>query len=297
MRLLITGDWHTTNKAPENRIDDFVSSLFKKIKFIAKIYKDKKCDFVLQPGDFFDSPFIPYSFFASVFELLSESGLQIAAIYGQHDLRYRTKENTPLTALWATSDFLQVIPATGLIYNNEVAVYGASFGEEVPNFFDEGHFNVLLVHQMIVDEKLWASQEGHTLSGHFLKKHKKKFDLIVSGDNHQFFIESGKLFNMGSLMRSRIDQVDHEPSVVVFDTDTLKWERILIPVEKNVFDFSKVTSEKERDAKIEAFVEGLSETKVLGFDFEANLRSRLREIGDEELTAFLNLCLGEIKQR
>ncbi len=55
MKFLITGDWHIRNTSPKRRLDDYWVTVRKKIDFIYSLASEEKCDFILQPGDFFDS--------------------------------------------------------------------------------------------------------------------------------------------------------------------------------------------------------------------------------------------------
>jgi predicted phosphodiesterase len=155
------------------------------------------------------------------------------------------------------------------------AFSGCSYDQEPPIPI-QNKFNVLLVHRMIIEEKLWSAQENYVASNIFLRQN--NFDLIVSGDNHRGFISEahGKrlLVNCGAMMRSKIDQVNHKPFVVLYDTDTRKYQQIFIPIEPadKVFRMEKVVAEKERNTSLESFVAGISEQKEVGLLFEDNLQ-------------------------
>lgn len=206
-------------------------------------------------------------------------------------MRYRRKENTALTALSeALYDRMTVLdyynPEKDLKIEKMPVFQGCSYGEEIPEPV-EGAFNVLLIHKMIVEEKLWNAQEGHEHSNLFLRQH--NFDLIVSGDNHQGFITQSKggrlLVNCGAMMRNTIALIDHKPFVVIYDTETREYEKVFMPIKPaaEVFRMEKVIAEKERNASLDSFITGLSEQKEIGLLFEDNLQSyaKLNDVCEE----------------
>jgi hypothetical protein len=177
-----------------------------------------------------------------------------------------------------------------------VVVQGAGWNKEVPPVAEDD-FNILLTHRMIVHDKLWAAQTGEIYGSHFLRQH--KYDLVISGDNHtQFMNASGdrRLYNMGSLMRKGIDQTEHEPAFILYNTETRTGYKHIIPnlPAKTVFQLTVVEKEKERDTRVKAFVTGLSEQKEVGLEFEDNLFTYCKENEiDNEITGILEECISE----
>jgi DNA repair exonuclease SbcCD nuclease subunit len=132
---------------------------------------------------------------------------------------------------------------------------------------------------MVIKQKLWEGQTEYEFGNVLLKNN--PFDLIVTGDNHKSFTfkdEDRYLVNCGSLMRSSIDQIDHEPVVYIYDSDKRTLEKLLIPVKaiSNIMRIEEAQQEKEKNEKLIAFVEGLKEdTQIEGLDFLNNLKSYL----------------------
>jgi len=279
MNLICTGDWHIRLQKPENRIDDYCDAQMGKIDWIFKQRIGTEKSYILQPGDFFDNPSVPYSVFSNCINLISanmnNNCTPIMSVFGQHDLRYRaSKHNTALNALSCANKV--TILNEKPIYQDSfgLRIVGCSWGEEIPTPSSEVEINILVIHKMIIDEKLYAQQEGFERADKFLKKH--KFDLIVSGDNHKGFIQEYKgryLVNCGSLMRANKDQFDHKPFIVIYDTNTKTIERRYIPIRpiKYIFDIDSIEKTKERNEKLKVFVEGLSQHKDMGLNFMDNL--------------------------
>lgn len=66
MKLLYFGDRHNRISTPENRIDDFLKTMYLKDQEIIKIGKKYEVKAYLQPGDFWDTPNPPLDYASSV---------------------------------------------------------------------------------------------------------------------------------------------------------------------------------------------------------------------------------------
>ena len=290
MKLLNCPDIHLAEKRPENRVDDYEATVLRKFRFILGVAEENDCDGILFPGDLFDGPTPSYAFYSQIISYMKDSGKLMIVVPGQHDQRYRNLENTALWAAGISVDNLTVMSqkhdSEPLTQPDNVLIQGCGWEEEIPEPIPS-KFNILLIHRMIVDDKLWAEQEHFEYGNGFLRD--RKFDLIVSGDNHKTFTAHSRgryLFNCGSMMRSTIAQVDHKPMIIVFDTENPKeYREILIPIEpaESVFKMDKVETEKERNTNLEAFVSGLSEHKDMGLNFGDNLQAYVIEnkLGNE----------------
>lgn len=286
MKILCLPDLHLTDSRPKERIDDYTEALKNKFLFIIETAK-KNCDLILQPGDFMDSPSVSYDFLCWLIYYIKYCDIPIITTTGQHDLRYRNFHNISLRTLSYACDNFIILGDQNkykkIDHKHNVTVYASPFNKEIPQIEKtlKKQFNILITHRMIVQEKIWEGQTGAESSNLFLRNN--KFDLIVSGDNHQGFIQSHKgryLINCGSMMRSTIAQVDHKPFVVLFDTnepDNFEIIKIPISVPKKVFDLQKKTDRKEIDANLDAFCNGLSKSKEMGLVIEDNLLEYYKE--------------------
>ena len=283
MKLIITGDWHIRSSNPENRIDNYEETLWEKLNFIC----NQEGLLVLQPGDIFDGPIQSNQLMVRLLKFFNEkkyfknkvtfSDFGILCCRGQHDLRYRNAGNTALDVL-AEGGPIKILSDVPYV-KEEIHFYGSSFNEEIPEINDESAFNILVTHRMIIEEKIWEGQTDYIWANVLLRT--TGFALIISGDNHKGFIVPYKnklLVNCGSLLRSSKDQFDHKPFIVIYDTDTRKYEKIFIPIKpaSEVFDMEKIEREEEKNEKLEAFIQGLSEHKEIGLDFQANLFSYMK---------------------
>lgn len=279
MRIMACGDQHWTTRKPKNRIDDFFLTCMGKLKQEIAIAKEEGCECILFPGDLFESFRENHLLVQEVMKILDTFNGSIIAIAGQHDQQFHNSDlkGTPLHTL-ETAKYLMIAGKDPIHLTNGVRVYGASWKDEIPEIIDPKCVNILIIHKMIINDKLWAQQEGHTWANHMLIKH--KFDLIASGDNHNGFLSSSKdryLINCGSMMRSTVAQVNHKPSVAVYDTDqkTVDWIELEVKPISEVMSIEKVEKEKERNASLDAFVESLSGNTHEGHSVKLNFVDRL----------------------
>lgn len=298
MIIIAAGDGHVTDERPVNRKDNYWQTCLRKLSFISELADQTNASVVVYPGDLTDTPALSYSEFSMLHTMLKEQyqNKTLVTIRGQHDLRYRRPENTALEAL-ATSlasdsqDFVLLNQGETLKINgySNVVFQGSNYGQSIPKPVF-GAFNILVVHRMIIEEKLWAQQEEFEPSNLFLRQN--KFDLIIAGDNHHGFIAEAAgskriLANCGAMMRNSISLVDYRPFVVVFDTDTKEYEKVYIPIEppEKVFRLDKIEAENERNESLDSFVTGLVQSKEVGLHFEENLQSHIKENHiDEDVT-------------
>lgn len=265
-------------------------------------------DVLLIGGDMWDTPRIPYYVYARYVEILAPlifANRHIFTVYGQHDLRYHTrKENTPIHAL-SESGLLHELSAEQYWDwpPQKVRLYGCSWEEEIPKVEDKSFFNILVIHRMITSGgPLFPGQEDYTPAATFLRSH--DFNLVVSGDNHLSFTAEadGKfLINSGSMCRTKIDQVDHQPKLFVYSNG--KVEEINIPIEDptEVFDLDKYVQvediKSEVKKKITEFLSSLKDSpEHLGLNFVDNLEKVLKKHGEEvshEIVELLYECMRE----
>jgi len=283
MKLLLTGDLHLTDKSPKKRTDDFVKAQNTKMMQIIDIYKAQKCYAIIQPGDLFDSHKASDFIKQHWIKIFKKYKVSLFCVFGQHDLRYHTSniDNTPIRVMNRAGN-VYILKSTPASSDFKIHIYGQSWFENTPKIKDSSRFNILVVHKQFYTSKLdWPTQDvDGTNATSFLKKH--PFDLIVAGDNHRFFRATYKgrqLINLGSLMRTKIDQDKHNPRIAIFDTETKKLKLIKLDVKpfEKVFDMAKEKEEEERSESLQTFIEEIKSSKK---SKKLNFISKLKEARD-----------------
>jgi hypothetical protein len=169
---------------------------------------------------------------------------------------------------------------------NGVEVFGIPFGmlEDCDPPAREGkHRRILLLHELIWPgtKPPWA--KGSYSAAEILDRFDEDFDLIVTGDNHQSFVEKGEistLVNPGSMMRRTADQMDFQPKCYLYYAGDNSVVPVDFPVEQDVHNIEHLTGKKERDERIAAYVERMSyiegeNTRFLSF--QDNLQTFFQE--------------------
>lgn len=283
MKILMVSDIHLRDSGSRFRIDNYREAQFKKLEWCLNLGIEKKCNIMLQAGDLFDSVRASNQLISDTINLFKKSKLDILAVSGNHDQRHldRSLVNTPIKVV-ESADVIKLLGSDPTSYKN-VDIYGSHWGDAIPEIVDKNKFNILVIHKMVIqdeDEKIWYGQTGHTTARVLLSKN--KFDVILSADNHKFFVHehNGKtLLNMGSLTRLNISQIDYTPQISIFDTDTKTYELFEIPCEPSSVVFNLEEVEKNKDKKetseqIKEYIDILSaDSGAREFSFVDNLNS------------------------
>lgn len=292
MRIGMIGDTHFTNKTPARRLDDIWETQKRKMIEALNIFRDRRCDYVLQAGDMFDNPMVSYSVIAEIIGIMKEyvywTGQKVGVVFGQHDIfghSAATLPNSPLSIL-ESAGVIDVLGPDGLKINREgkdTVVYGVGFGETIPSPKSIDGYNVLVAHIMMGDRPLFPDQELESPVS-FLTQN-PAFNLILVGDYHYRFVSregSRTIINCGALVRKSISQFDleHEPAVAVIDTISNELEVVKLDIEPvdKVFDMTPV--QKRDDSKLTRFIEDLRRQQY-GDKTAAGWRQKLVEVMDK----------------
>ena len=259
MKVALLGDLHLRNTVPKSRKETYVEEMWKKMRYISAFCEDEDVKLILQPGDFFHTAKQPLEVLIPTAQLLKQTDqfvtkIQWLTVLGNHDMAFHQKNSPYISVnLLAKAGLVKIADEKPINFydaDNEhhVFVYGTSYGDSIPELVNEEGIHILLIHAMIIkDKKIWEQQDKFLYSQHLLKRN--KFDLIVAGDNHNFFTDMYRgrfLVNCGSLMRSNIDQQDHKPCFFIYDTSAKSLTKQLLPCKEDVF-IHETKQEKQDD--------------------------------------------------
>lgn len=288
-KFLLTGDWHLDIKEPKSRKGNYFKAMTHKMKWIFELASRYKVEAILQPGDLFNHHDMADSVKTCWIKFFRRYNIKILTVPGQHDMRYHTSplKNTPMGVLGA-ADVIEILddhPPLAHPHTQPIMIYGAGWNKDIPtiqtSLETQEITNILVTHKMVATSPEWP---GHKYSdaGRLLKT--TNFDLIVCGDNHKSFITLNEsknryVVNCGSLMRSKIDQVNHEPCIYIYNTKNKSIQKYKIPIRpfKDVINLEELESEKEENKELEALIDGLSDTSIEGLEFKKNMIEYLQE--------------------
>jgi predicted phosphodiesterase len=259
---ILTGDWHLREDVPVCRTDDFETAQWEKVKWVSELQRHFDCP-ILHSGDLFNHWKPSPALLAKTIEFLPD---QFSTIFGNHDL---PQHNLDL----AYKCGINVLEKAGKIkvLSN---VHWNQLPDENAGFTFYPDCRILVWHVMTYEGKSpWPGCTDAPFNT-ILDKYSDQYDLIVTGHNHKMFYgeKNGSwLVNPGSLTRQKADQVDHIPTVFLWDSKDNVVYPIEIPHIRNVISREHIEKIEERDSRIQAFVERLSTEFGIGLSFSDNL--------------------------
>lgn len=267
---ILTADWHLREDTPVCRTDDFVTTQFRKMDFVADLQR-KYCCPVLHAGDLFHkwkpSPWL----ISKTIEHLPED---FYTVLGNHDLPYHKVDE------WQKCGVFTLFMA-GSLHVLPFGHYGAPFkrlvcnNEHIDRELD--YDDVFVLHQFVCigNEGYTWTTPSDTVKALFRNEKLKRFKLLLTGDNHIPFTRtttSGRLLvNPGPLTRQTVK--DHAPRVYLYYHRTNEIRPVWIPCEDDAVDDSHIVDANNRDNRLDAFVEGLDTDWERGGGFLVNLRN------------------------
>lgn len=302
MKIGVIGDLHLTNHSPERRQDDYFQTILGKLRQAMDIFKGQGVHWIVQVGDFFDTPTVANRVKSAAIKLLLEYNQRVLCIWGQHDITGHsaaTLLNSPLAVL-ESAGAIQIVSGSeckGLGAINQTReqpspiqsapqayLYGAPFGIDVPTPVPhENALNILVTHQMIGDRPLYPGQPLASPRV-FLRGH-PGYQLVLCGDYHYPFQDTydGRvILNVGCLVRKNIKDVDMglQPAVATVDLETLTVERHPLQVvdASEAFDLTREVKPEKDEAALQRLVEDLRNSRAV----EAGWQSILLRVLEEQ---------------
>lgn len=263
--LIICSDIHLREDVPVCRTDDFWEAQWRKLDFISELQRKYNCS-VIHGGDLFHhwkpSPFL-------ISKAIEHLPYDFWTIYGQHDLPQHNLE-------MAYKCGINTLVKAGKLQ----LLNGCHFGQEPERasllYSDT---KILVWHTYNYQGKEpWPGCEALT-SSKLLKKH-PEYDLIITGDNHQSFVEeyNGRiLINPGSMMRTTADQIDFKPCVYLYFHKSNTVKKVYLPIEPDVITRDHIERIEERNNRLESFISRLNTDWEAEVGFEENVIRLLKE--------------------
>ena len=307
--MILSSDWHTRPSSPRARIDDFLLAQDTKMNFICQ--EAVKSPPLIIAGDLCHTPRSGPWVEQYLIRLFHHYDLQVIITLGQHDLPGHSLfqiDHSSVGVLEAAIVVQILTKESAPIIVNDWAIWGCAYGEEPDrSMVDVTKNNLLIWHKMVIrDVPLWPGQIADKSSA--ILRQYSNYQIICSGDNHQSFaiaevdqishpdikpitMPRRWLINPGSLMRMTAAQVDHKPHIYKWEDRTLT--PIPIPIEPDVLDLSELEAARDKDGRIQAFVERLSTEWETGLSFEKNIENYFQKNEtSKEVQDLVWRCLG-----
>lgn len=271
---ILASDLHLMSKTPECRTDDFIATQKEKWNFIKDTIDKYQVPFLIG-GDVFDTP-NPQHWLLSWWLSL---GINITTVAGQHDLPAHNINNIDKSGL-------KVLEAAGRAnilggdkeYEfNDCIVHGFNWNETPKPIKNkkEGKTYIALIHYMVYEkEPPFPGAENVGGNAKKLMRMLRGYDLILSGDNHVPFTvktDNQLLVNPGSIMRTTSKQIDHLPALYMYFSGSNEVVPVYLPIKKENVSREHLMASEREEAKINAFVERLSDDFEISLSFRKNI--------------------------
>lgn len=258
--IIWTGDWHLREDTPTAFVGDFQPEQWKAVGVIYDLQEEYDCE-VINVGDLFNN-WKPSPWLLSM--TIQRLPKKFHTIYGNHDLPQHNLE-------LADKCGINVLKAAGKLN----VLSGVHWGQ-VPD-----GTGLLAAHERIICpwhvmtyqvKKPWPGITDPKASA-LLRKY-PMYDLIVTGHNHQSFVEEHEgrlLVNPGGITRQTADQIDFKPRVYLWYADTNTVEPYFLPFTEGAISREHIEEIEERDARIDAFISKLNSDWDISLSFEDNI--------------------------
>ena len=271
---ILTSDWHIREDTPVCRLDDFWETQWRKIAFISDLQKKYDCP-VWHAGDLFEKP-RPSLYLASVTAQFLPDNFW--TIYGNHDLPNHSLELREKSGI-------HNLYVNDRLHLSAGAHWGQKLGGPENYFMSDIIHNrkVVMFHTMTYQVKQPWPGCTDPKSAKLLRMY-PDYDLIVTGHNHQSFVEEHEgrlLVNPGAITRQTADMDNYlyvnKPSVYLWYAETNTVKRVFIPVEDDVITRDHIEQVQVRDARMEAFISKLKNNFEASISFEENVERMIAE--------------------
>lgn len=258
---ILTSDWHLREDTPICYTGNYQEEQWNSVDFIADRQKQYQC-VVYHGGDLFDHWKPSPSLLSKASQHLPDKFISVC---GQHDLPQHNLELVHKSGIY------------NLMINGKVAIlqnghWNQSLSDGRTGFILKGRQFTIQHILTYKGQEPWPGCTAPT-AARLLKRY-PQFDLILTGDNHKTFVEEyeGRLLvNPGSLMRMDANQIDFKPSVFLWYAETNTIEQVFIPIKEGVISREHIELIKQRDNRINSFVNKLDTDWKAKLTFKENL--------------------------
>lgn len=280
---ILTGDIGLRADVPVARIDDFLAEQERKLTWLQDLQIEYGCP-VLDSGDVFDNWKSPPWLLSMAIRLLPG---WMTTIPGNHDLPGHSLEllSKSSLAVVEAADKVTVALSEIDIHTNtsDIIVSPFPWGIEPSRCNNENIgpylLNVAICHIMTYQGEPPYPGCKDSDATRLLKK-LAGYDLVLTGHNHQSFVEQDEdgrlLVNPGSLMRENADQIDHKPCVYLWYAEEKRVEPVFVPIKDNVLSREHLVRKEEKNLRMEAFIEKLNGGYEISMSFEKNIESHFQ---------------------
>jgi len=305
---ILVSDLHLSHNPPIARCgeSDWYEAMARPLRELRDLAGDLP---VLHGGDLFDKWKSPPKLINFA---MRELPISFWSVMGQHDMPYHNWEERKSSAFWTLveSDRLGLLDGMekdgGIGWlSTKLAYTGFQWGEELLPLPKNERTELDGVKVAVAHKYCWyrdSKEESVAVEENHVGLHLKSlfgYDVVLFGDNHKGFLYEQtdvSVFNAGTFMRRRSDEVDCRPMVGILHEDgSVKIHHL--DTSKDVLDADGTVerAEKMLSICIDSFVEELREMQDFGFCFERAIECVLEKNGTDRSVRRVVLESMEVK--
>lgn len=299
MKILVLSDIHIMLTNPLAWQTSYSDALVETFRWIKRQALKHKVDMILCAGDVFDKSILrkPSEIVASIMFAIDYLP-KMSGVIGNHDLVGNTMDNLSRSMIGPviSSGVYTMLSKPTVV--GDVSIYGFNYGEEFtgPNKDDDSKYKIAVWHQLV--SKTDGEFPGAISAGSVVREYNGKYNLIITGDNHQRFEVAGKdtwLMNPGSLMRINAAQLDYKPCIQIIDTDENCATAVPIPFKVEDVSRDHLNIDMEQEERFALLAEKIQENGQVSIDFIENMRNYIRELPqlDKSVVEFITEAMEE----
>ena len=264
MKVIVTADWHLRKDRPRCRLDEnWVGTQARMVEFVFARAAKEECD-VWVIGDIYHTPVVPPEIELIIPSILSRTKYKDVMCFvlpGNHDVQYGNPQNLLRSSL-------------GVLLNTHSS----------RAYVQQEDDSIQCAHTLVWPDESTKPEPAPGLLPDEIFEMYPKARCIFTGDyHHAFAVRKGDqlLVNPGCITRQTADMKDYRPVFYIVDTNTLKADPVSLPDTEPVVTDLYLEREKERDGRIESFIELVAAKGGVSLDFRENLRAKLPKVPPE----------------
>ena len=308
-KMVWSTDWHIADEAPQNRIDDYTETCFRKIGQIRSICEQHKADIALIGGDVFhvkSSSKVRHALVTRLIKEFASFPCPVYSIVGNHDISHNnidTLPEKPLGVLFACGSLKRLDEEVFTKDGVSVRIIGKHFDPKVTH----KEFDTIqkgIEDWLCVAYHGYASLNGVSYPGEVTFKYHTLAKLPVDDwffghwhiDQSVMTIQEKNFVNVGSLTRGSLtlENVTRVPKAVV--CEYTKTERKMIQIKlqvepaENVFDIQKKNRIDKEQETIHRFITSLRtntldkspslsiDDRVVSYHVDAHIKNKVMDL-------------------
>jgi DNA repair exonuclease SbcCD nuclease subunit len=234
---------------------------------------------VLCAGDVFDRWNPPAELITFALRCLP---IGMFCVPGQHDLPNHRIEDVHRSGYGVLSETEHIKDLCSAPYLTEwdMTLRGFGWGQKIkPPATHSSNFPIKIA---VIHRYVWADDAKYPDAPEDANIHHlpgiADYDVVITGDNHKSFsARKGRcnVFNPGTFIRRKSDEIDHEPCVgVIYSDGTVKRKKLDTSLDK----FHSDAEHREEVAlDMKRFIDGLEKLGEHGLDFREAVKNHLRK--------------------